>query len=118
MKQSSRILAIVFAMLFVAMVFSGCSGSSNYEKKLADSWYGPHEETPRFTLYSDGTCKINHEYGTGKWAVVNEDQLKITNFYGEAQVFTIISIKGGCLTLEKESNWGTSTTELWNSPQE
>lgn len=118
MKKSSRILAIVFAALFVAMVFAGCGGSDNYEKKLIGSWYEADDDRPYFTIYSDGTCEGNtleHLYYT-KWAVVNENQLKFTDVYGRADdVYTIVSIKGGCLTLEGNDG---DTLKLWNSPQE
>ncbi len=122
MKKSSRILAMVFAMLFVAMVFAGCGGSDNYEKKLIGSWYlrtaGANE--PFFTLYPDGTCEIDR-YGIGSWEIVNKNQLELTYYDGitifteETMVFTIVSIKGDCLTLEGNNG---NTVKLWNSPQE
>lgn len=116
MKKSSRILAIVFAALFVAMVFAGCGGSDNYEKKLIGSWYEADDDSPYFTLYSDGTCEIDYRSGSSsRWAVVNGNQLKFTTIYGEAIVYTIVSIKGGCLTLEGNDG---DTLKLWNSPQE
>lgn len=114
MKKSRTILAFVSATLFVVMLFTCCSGSNSYEKQLATSWYAEGEDSPAFTLYSDGTCEIDGEYGTGKWSVVNEDQLKLTNFYGESIVVTIVSIEDGCLTI---SDGGENTAYMWNSPQ-
>lgn len=114
MKKSKTILSIVSAMLLVLMMFTGCGGSDSYEKQLAASWYAEGDDSPAFTLYSDGTCEIDGEYGTGKWSVVNEEQLKLTNFYGESMVVTIVSIEDGCLTI---SDGGENVAYMWNSPQ-
>ena len=48
------------------------------------------------------------EYGTGHWALVNDNQLKLTNIYGQVlNIFdgsstpmTIVSLTKDCLTLE------------------
>lgn len=114
MKKSRTILAVVSAMLFVVMLFTGCGGRNSYEKQLATSWYAEGDDSPAFTLYSDGTCEIDGAYGTGKWSVVNEDQLKLTTFFGESVVITIVSIENGCLTI---SDGGANTAQMWNSPQ-
>ena len=47
-------------------------------------------------------------FSTGHWALVNDNQLKLTNIYGQvinifdgsSQPMTIVSLKNGCLTLE------------------
>lgn len=112
MKQRRNLLALVSCMLLMALLLAGCGKS--YEEQLAGSWYREGSASPIFTLYSDGTCEIKGEYGTGTWAVVNDDQLKLTNFYGEAETVTIISISNGCLTI---GDGGDNTVELWDSPQ-
>ena len=89
MKKRKMVLSAVCAMLSAVMLLSGCDGSGSYEKKLADSWYAEGDSSPILTLYSDGTCEIEGEYGTGTWAVVNDDQLKLTNYYGETSTVTI-----------------------------
>lgn len=115
MKKLRKACSIVIALLFVVILFTGCGGSNRYEKKLAGSWYEEGRSSPAFTLYSDGTCDIYHIYGTGTWAIVNENQLKVTDFYGSSWVRTIVSIKGGCLTMRTA---GGFTVQMWNSPQE
>lgn len=104
----------VSLVLSTVMLLSGCGGGNNYEKKLAASWYEEGDDSPAFTLYSDGTCQIDNEYGTGQWAVVNDNQLKLTNFYGESMVVTIVSIEDGCLTI---SDGGDNTAKVYDSPQ-
>lgn len=115
MKKSKKVCSIAIALLFVVILFTGCGGSNRYEKKLVGTWYEKGYRLPSFTLYSDGTCDITHVYGTGTWAIVNENQLKVTDFYGSSQVRTIVSIKDGCLTMKTA---GGFTVQMWNSPQE
>lgn len=113
--MKKRILSLALALV-VCLGLSACGGNS-LEKQLVGSWYRNGQTTstrdggegPNFTLYSDGTCKLAKEYGTGTWAVVNDNQLKLTNFYGETETATIESIQNGRLTLD--------TGVFWNSVQ-
>lgn len=100
-------------MLICSLVLVGCG--NKYEKQLHGTWYLEGRERPEFTFYDDGTCEIDGEYGTGHWAVVNNNQLKISTFYGEAVVVTIDSIKSGCLTVSNENG---NTLIFWNSPHQ
>lgn len=104
---------IALIVISLALFLTACAGAGSMEKKLAASWYHENSSTAAFTLYDDGTCEIAGEYGIGKWSVVNGDQLKLSNYYGETEVATIISIENGCLTLGA----GTNEVSLWNSPQ-
>lgn len=74
-------------LLSFVVLLSGCG--TNYEKQLVGTWYREGASSPAFILYDDGTCEIDGEYGTGSWAVVNDDQFKLTNFYGESETATI-----------------------------
>ena len=111
MRQRRNLLVLVICVLLMAALFTGCGKSR--EEQLTGSWYREDSTSPILTLYSDGTCELKGEYGTGTWAVVNDDQLKLTNFYGETETVTIIGISNGCLTIDD----GDNTVELWNSPQ-
>lgn len=111
MDKVKRILTMLLCACLMATMLFGC-GSKNYEKKLAASWYVEGESTPSFTLYDDGTCKIDNEYGIGTWSVANDNQLRITNYYGETLVVTIVSVKDGCLTIEAENGY---VGQLWDS---
>ena len=67
-------------MLCMTLFLSACG--KNYEKQLVGTWYREGDSSTAFTLYDDGTCEIAGEYGTGSWAVVNDDQFKLSIFYG------------------------------------
>ena len=114
MSKKITLTACCIAVVLVIAAFLGTKlmGGASYEEQLVGDWYADPAvsdiEDTIFTLYSDGTCSIWGEYGTGHWALVNEDQLKLTSIYGQVINFfdgsnrpmTIISIKDGCMTLE------------------
>lgn len=109
MKKISK-SKVIFATLACILIM-GCltACSTNYEKELLGSWYSDPWGY-QFELYSDGTCDISGEYGTGTWAIVNDNQLKVTNFYGEVtDHWTIDTIKDGHITFAEGY-------ELWNAP--
>ena len=56
------------------------------EKLVVGCWYLEGSDRLRFTIYDDGTVNIPGTYGTGKWSIVNDNQLKISDFYGESTV--------------------------------
>lgn len=78
-------------MLLIILLLSQCGGGS-VEDNLVGSWYLERNGSYMFTLYDDGTCKIDGEYGAGKWAVVNDNKLKLTNFYGSTEVIEIVDL--------------------------
>lgn len=94
------------AMIMVLCMVVGLSGcSQSYEKALEGSWYRQGNEEPAFTFYSDGTCTVGGSSGTATWAVVNDDQLKITEPFLEGDDFVILTIESlnnGHLTLSYE----------------
>lgn len=111
MKQVKQFGTLILVVA-IALGLISCGGKS-LKDQLIGAWYLNGEATrdrdgaegPAFTLYDDGTCVIASEYGTGTWAIVNEDQLKLTNFYGESDVATIESIENGRLTLDEGVYW-------------
>lgn len=115
-------------MVTILLLFASCgestgkqSGKSTKEQ-LVGSWYKNGKTSitrdgsrgPIFILYDDGTCELASEYGTGRWSVVNEDQLKLTNFYGESSTATIVSVENGELTLDADGTQTTYFNELRN----
>lgn len=109
MKRITKYFALTAAFL---MLLSGCGKSM--KSQLADSWYREGRDEPMFVLYDDGTCKIANEYGTGRWAIVNDNQLRLTNYYGETELATIEEVSGGKLTLSS----GDNSITLVNKPSE
>ena len=114
MSKKQILTAGLAVIVAVIALFVGVKllGGGSYEKQLPGEWYADpaasNFDEPLFTLYTDGTCSIWGEYGTGHWALVNDNQLKLTNIYGQvinifdgsSQPMTIVSLKNGCLTLE------------------
>jgi hypothetical protein len=107
MKKMSNFVAM--SLVFV-LLMTGCSGKIK-EKNLLGSWYRDGREDASFILYDDGTCEIDGEYGTGTWSIVNDNQLKLTNFYGETETATIDSVKNGSLILEGVEYSNTAPTQ-------
>ena len=109
-----KLFARIGSAVLVLLLLAGCSGQKSLEEQMAGSWYAEGREEPMFTLYSDGTCEIAGEYGSGTWAVVNDKTLKLSNYYGETQTAVIVSVSDGCLTLEQGTGTG-KTVSLWDS---
>lgn len=113
-KMRGKMVAVFCVLMLMALLVS-CGKS--VKSQLVGSWYPNGRETgqrdggrgPGFTLYSDGTCEIASEYGIGSWEVVNDNVLKLTNFYGETETAKILSVEDGCLTLENGA-------VFWSSP--
>ena len=110
--KAKRVGAIA---LLLALVLSLAGCGKSVEKRLVGSWYEEGRHNPTLVLYDDGTCEMRGEYGTGHWNIVNKDQLKLTNFYGETNVFSIGSVKNGQLILEYPNG---SELQLWNEPKQ
>ena len=90
--------------IIILVVLAACGKKDSYEQSLASTWYFEGDSSPAFTLYSDGTCEISGEYGMGKWSIVNNNVLKLTNFYEESQTATIIEITDDSFTIEDSGN--------------
>jgi len=86
-------------LLLIVFLFTGCAGQASVEEQLAGNWCVDGEDEILFALYDDGTCQIAGSYGTGTWSVVNDNQLKLTDFYGQTEIAAIKEIKDGKLTL-------------------
>lgn len=94
MKKNIFLMGLIFVLLL-----TGCGSK---EDKLVGTWYREGEEDAAFILYDDGTCEILGEYGVGTWSIVNENQFKLTNFYGESEVATIESIDNDKFVVSSE----------------
>lgn len=99
-----KMFALILLAALLLSLGTACGKGTNVEKKLEGSWYkNGHtslnrdmRDGPEYIFYSDGTCQIASEYGTCTWTIVNDGQLKLTNFYGE-----ITTAEIGALTDEK-----------------
>ena len=74
-------------MATIAVLISGMgmlsSCGKSKEELMSGDWYLQGDDRLSLSLYDDGTCQIRGDYGQGKWSIVDEDTLKLTDFYGE-----------------------------------
>lgn len=95
-KVKMKVAAVICTLML--FILCGCSDEGeNYKEQLPGIWINENR-LHIFTLYDDGTCEITGEYGTGTWSIVNDNVLKVTNFYGESETYSIESIEDGCMT--------------------
>lgn len=87
------------------------------EKLLANNWYRQWSESVSFTLYDDGTVTIPGSYGQGKWSLVNDDVLKISDFYGETMTLKIDDLDDQWLVVYEMENGQQSEEKLHSGIQ-
>lgn len=92
------ICAVIVCAVVAVCVTQNTTGSREKEMKklLANNWYRQWSESVSFTLYDDGTVTIPGSYGQGKWSLVNDDVLKISDFYGETMTLKIDDLDDQC----------------------
>ena len=90
------------------------------EKLVVGDWYLEGSDRLRFTIYDDGTVNIPGTYGTGKWSIVNDNQLKISDFYGESTVLKIEDIDKDSMTCRQiyDGREDEETITYWHSAEE
>ena len=96
----------------------GCG--KNMKKLVLGDWYLEGSDRLRFTIYDDGTVNIPGTYGTGTWSVVNDNQLKIADFYGETTVLKIEDVDKNSMTARQVWNGreDESTTVFYHTEEE
>ena len=91
--KMSDILLTVCAIAIVC-----CSGSltlrgkKTTEKLIIGDWYQQWSDSLTFSIYDDGTVNVPSSYGLGKWSLVNDNQLILSDFYGETIILKIENI--------------------------
>ena len=111
-------IAAAAALVCAAASLTGCG--QNVEKLVVGDWYLVGSERLRFTIYDDGTVNIPGTYGTGKWSIVNKDQLKVSDFYGETFVLKIDDIDKNSMTVRQvwEGQESTETITYWHKAED
>lgn len=100
MQNRQKVLAPLLIILLV-LSLSAC-GSSKIENKLPGKW---DDKFHILTFYSDGTYEETMKYGTGKWTMLENNTLKLTDYYGKTRTFEIESISSDTLTLKSGGTW-------------
>lgn len=67
-------------------------GKKTTEKLIIGDWYQQWSDSLTFSIYDDGTVNVPSSYGLGKWSLVNDNQLILSDFYGETIVLKIENI--------------------------
>lgn len=67
-------------------------GKKTTEKLIIGDWYQQWSDSLTFSIYDDGTVNVPDSYGLGKWSLVNDNQLILSDFYGETIVLKIENI--------------------------
>lgn len=112
------VCAVVVCAVVAVCVVQNIGGREKEMKKLlANSWYRQWSESVSFTLYDDGTVSIPGDYGQGKWSLVNDDILKISDFYGETITFKIDDLDDQWLVVYEIEDGQQSETKItfWNT---
>lgn len=101
MKQKKQRKLQCLILLGCFMLFLAACGETtkNSIDDLCQSWYKEGNDWASFILYDDGTCELSSKYGTGSWAIVNDNMLKLTDIYGDSTTQEIKSISSECLIL-------------------
>ena len=110
-KPRTFVFLSIAMLLFLCACGQKASPITGIDKRFCHAWFEQGEEDANFTLYSDGTCDIADIYGIGTWAIVNNDQLKITDYYGSSDVYIVQSVSNSKLVLIQDGY----TKIFWNS---
>ena len=102
-------IAAAAALVCAAASLTGCG-----------DWYLEGSDRLRFTIYDDGTVNIPGTYGTGKWSIVNDNQLKISDFYGESTVLKIEDIDKDSMTCRQiyDGREDEETITYWHKAED
>lgn len=111
-------IAAAAALVCAAASLTGCG--KNVEKLVVGDWYLEGSDRLRFTIYDDGTVNIPTTYGTGKWSIVDKDQLKVSDFYGETFVLKIDDIDKNSMAVRQvwEGQESTETITYWHKAED
>ena len=91
--KMSDILLTVCAIAIVCGIGSlTLRGKKTTEKLIIGDWYQQWSDSLTFSIYDDGTVNVPGSYGLGKWSLVNDNQLILSDFYGETIILKIENI--------------------------
>ena len=91
--KMSDILLTVCAITIVCGIGSlTLRGKKTTEKLIIGDWYQQWSDSLTFSIYDDGTVNVPGSYGLGKWSLVNDNQLILSDFYGETIILKIENI--------------------------
>ena len=101
-----KLSIVTFCLCCLLAVLTAC-GSGSKESKLVGSWASDYRS---ITFYDDGTYTASFEYGTGKWTILDNGDLKLTDFYGTTTT-TPYTVDGDTLSFPHDD--GTVYSETY-----
>lgn len=116
MNSIKKRMSYLLAMVFVILALTGCTNKT----AIVGQWRQQGQSDILLEAYDDGTCVISGEYGLGTWELSSGNRLRLSNIYGETQVFSIkkltnskmvIDDSGDEITLEKVPGTGSKAAE-------
>ena len=137
--KMSDILLTVCAIAIVCGIGSlTLRGKKTTEKLIIGDWYQQWSDSLTFSIYDDGTVNVPGSYGLGKWSLVNDNQLILSDFYGETIILKIENIDADNMEVRHKNEDGTPAITpreaqealngftddelqdglLWNSPED
>ena len=72
-------LTAATALVCAAAPLTGCR-KKNIKKLVLGDWYMEGYSRLEYAIYDDGSCQVRSGYGLGKWSIVNDDKLRISDF--------------------------------------
>ena len=78
-KKIIRGIVLALTLLLTCITVFSCGSSDN----ITGKWY--NENGKCLDIRSDGTYKLENEYGTGKWRSLGEGNFEFSDFYGDTQ---------------------------------
>lgn len=118
--KMSDILLTVCAIAIVCGIGSlTLRGKKTTEKLIIGDWYQQWSDSLTFSIYDDGTVNVPSSYGQGKWSLVNDDVLKISDFYGETMTLKIDDLDDQWLVVYEMENGQQSEEKItfWNTAE-
>ena len=118
-KMSDILLTVCVIAIVCGIGSLTLRGKKTTEKLIIGDWYQQWSESVSFTLYDDGTVTIPGSYGQGKWSLVNDDVLKISDFYGETMTLKIDDLDDQWLVVYEMENGQQSEEKItfWNTAE-
>ena len=87
-----QILVTTLVMIFVLCTLTACSTTS--EKKIVGKWYNSSGDC--LDIRSDGTYKLENDYGTGSWKILDDGKtIEFKDFYGSVTETKVDKDKNG-----------------------
>lgn len=83
-----KIICIILAVCMCSMFLCACGSSkvdhtSKNKNDVVGKWY--NEDDLCLKIRSDGTWKLDNNYGSGKWKMLDDETVEFTDSYGEIQ---------------------------------